>query len=107
MPQWNELHEVPHDYLRYTNFGLQKLFEENGFTVEVMDQRGKYHALLAQLHIRHLIDRFKPYDRPLMMLWLGPLTKLMAVWALWRDSMSKKPADALHAIGWCVLARKQ
>lgn len=107
VPMWNELHEVPHDYFRYTNYGLKTLFQDNGFEVEVMDQRGKYHALKAQLKIRHMIDRWKPYENAMAMNLLAPLTILMTKWALWRDAQDKTPASALHAIGWCVLAKKK
>lgn len=107
VPQWNELHEVPHDYFRYTNYGLQTLFSDNGFDVEVMDQRGKYHSLRAQLRIRYWIDRFHPYENKAAMIILCPLSLLLAKWAMWRDSRTKQPAAALHAIGWCVLAKKR
>ncbi len=107
VPQWNEMHEVPHDYFRYTNFGLQTLFNDNGFDVEVMDQRGKYHALRAQLRIRYWIDRFHPYENKTAMLILGPLSLLLAKWAMWRDARTSSPAAKLHVIGWCVLAKKR
>lgn len=105
-PQWNELHEIPHDYFRYTCYGLRTLFEDAGFTVEEMDQRGHYHALRMQIFLRYLIDRWKPYENKLAMLFLGPLSMLLTKWAVWRDDRNTKGASQLHAIGWCVVARK-
>lgn len=105
-PQTNELHEEPQDFFRYTKYGLHTLLEDAGFTVEAMDQRGKYHALRMQLRIRHLINTWKPYEQPWAMRILCPFTLLLTQYALWRDRSSKNPAATLHAIGWCVLARK-
>lgn len=105
-PQTNELHEEPHDYFRYTNYGLRRLFEDAGFVVEAIEQRGKYHATLMQIRIRHLVNSWRPYDRRWAMWILCPLTMLLTRWAIWRDSVSSGPAVALHAIGWCVLAKK-
>lgn len=45
---WPE-HEAPHDYFRYTQFGLRCLAEQAGFTVERVEPRGGWHAALAQL----------------------------------------------------------
>jgi len=106
VPQTNELHEVPHDYFRYTPHGLRVLFEDVGFVIKEMDQRGTYHALLAQLRVRHLIETFRPYERKWAMILLAPLTKILTTYGLWRDRVSKNPAARLHAIGWCVLAQK-
>jgi SAM-dependent methyltransferase len=106
VPQENELHEEPHDYFRYTNYGLRVLFEEAGFTIEAMDQRGGYHAMMMQIRIRHLVNTWKPYERKLAMWILAPLTLLLTNYALARDRACRNPAAKLHTIGWCVLARK-
>jgi ubiquinone/menaquinone biosynthesis C-methylase UbiE len=34
VPQMNELHEEPHDYFRYTKYGLKNMFEKAGFNVK-------------------------------------------------------------------------
>lgn len=106
IPQVNELHEEPHDYFRYTSYGLQSLLTDAGFVVEDMHQRGKYHAMTMQIRIRHLINTWKPYQRKWVMLILGPLTLILTKYAVWRDSVSRNPAAALHTIGWAVLAKK-
>lgn len=105
-PQTNELHEEPRDYFRYTRYGLTSLLEEAGFRIERMEQRGRYHALLAQIRIRHLVNTWRPYERRWAMGVLCPLTRVLTAWALWRDRRCSNPAASLHAIGWCVLAQK-
>lgn len=105
-PQWNELHEIPHDYFRYTCYGLRTLFEDAGFKVEHIEQRGGYHALRTQICIRYLIDRFHPYENRLAMLIIFPLSVLITKWGIWRDTLDTSAANRLHAIGWCVVARK-
>lgn len=45
---WPE-HEAPHDYFRYTQFGLTRLAGRAGFTVERCEPRGGWHAALAQV----------------------------------------------------------
>lgn len=106
VPQENELHEEPHDYFRYTKYGLQALLEEAGFTIEAMDPRGGYHAMMMQIRIRHLVNTWKPYERRWAMWILAPLTLLLTKYALWRDRFCHHPAAKLHTIGWCVLAKK-
>ena len=106
VPQTNELHEEPHDYFRYTNYGLQVLFGDAGFRIDAIDQRGKYHCMMMQIRIRHLINTWKPYERKWVMVLLCPLSLLLTKYAIWRDSWTKNPAAALHTIGWCVLGTK-
>ncbi len=105
-PQENELHEIPHDYFRYTSFGLKSLFEDAGFEILAMDQRGGYHAMMMQIRIRHLVNTWKPYERKLAMWILAPITLLLTNYALARDRACRNPAAKLHTIGWCVLAKK-
>ena len=106
VPQMNELHEVPRDFFRYTSYGLRTLFEDAGFRVEEIEQRGKYHATMMQMRIRLLIDRLHPYERKFPMLLLAPLSLLLTKWAIFRDRLTTHEAYARHAIGWCVLAKK-
>lgn len=46
-PHLSRYHELPHDYFRYTEFGLQALFEHAGFRTE---SSGTYGGLLSFLH---------------------------------------------------------
>jgi len=105
-PQWNELHEEPHDYFRYTCFGLRTMCEEVGLQVKVMDQRGAYHSCQAQMRIRYWIDRLQPYKRWWAMCILAPLSMVYTRYALWRDALDHSHASAKHAIGWALLLQK-
>lgn len=106
VPQLNELHEIPHDYYRYTRWGLETLMTEAGLKVEVMDQRGTIHTSLAQLFIRNWIESYKPYQRKWLMIILSPLSTLITRYSVWRDKHCSSEAHKLHALGWCVIAKK-
>ncbi len=106
VPQMNDLHEEPHDYFRYTKYGLESLFQDAGLTVETMEQRGKLHATLAQLRIRAAIERFRPYERIWAMLLLAPWAKVVTNIALWRDKHANHLSTAKQTIGWCAVINK-
>lgn len=106
VPQMNELHEMPNDFFRYTNMGLRTLFEDAGFVIEDMDQRGKYFSTMAQMRIRYMINKWKPYQRTWAMLIISPISFLLMHWGLARDRWTRSEAAAVHTIGWCVLAKK-
>lgn len=106
VPQWNELHEEPHDYFRYTKFGLTVLLEDAGFRIEALDQRGGYHSVLAQTIIRRWLDRYRPYERKTMGYAFFLPCALLTKWAVWRDEHDRSEASRKHAIGWCVVVRK-
>jgi SAM-dependent methyltransferase len=44
-----ELHEEPHDYFRYTSYGLRSLLEGAGFAVVEIEPIGGYFSTVAQL----------------------------------------------------------
>ena len=106
VPQMNELHEEPHDFFRYTNFGLITLFTTAGFEVIGLDQRGGFFATVAQMKIRYLIDRFLLYQRPLLGKVLALYCSLYGKFGLFLDSIDKSAANRKHAIGWCVILKK-
>lgn len=47
-PQAWGLHEEPHDYFRYTKYGLKYLTEKNGFKIEYIEKRGGVWAMIGQ-----------------------------------------------------------
>jgi SAM-dependent methyltransferase len=51
VPQFWELHQAPHDYYRYTRYGLQHLLEGTGFRVIELEPTGGYFQLLGKLSI--------------------------------------------------------
>lgn len=50
-------HEEPHDFYRYTRYGLEHLLQETGFAMELCDQRGGLVATVIQLW---LDSKFEP-----------------------------------------------
>lgn len=106
VPQANELHEEPHDYFRYTDHGLKALFGEAGFTIVEIDKRGGYWSLLAQMKIRHAIDRFTLYDRPVLGKVAGKYAAVYGRSMILRDQKDQSEASRKHAIGWCVVLKK-
>ncbi|MBI3331838.1 class I SAM-dependent methyltransferase [Candidatus Peregrinibacteria bacterium] len=106
VPQWNELHEEPRDYYRYTNFGLKVLCEEAGFAIEEIHQRGKYHSFMVQCRNRRWIDLLHPYQNFLAMLILSPLSYVCSHAGIWLDGLDSSLSAQKHVIGWAVLLRK-
>ncbi|RKR10939.1 ubiquinone/menaquinone biosynthesis C-methylase UbiE [Flavobacterium sp. 90] len=49
VPFLMSLHEVPHDYYRYTPFSLEMIFKRVGFTSIKINPMGGYNAALAQM----------------------------------------------------------
>ena len=107
IPQTNELHEEPHDYFRYTRYGLEALFCHHGFKLIEIDQRGGYYVMMCQMKTRFLMQRYNLYERP----WLGHLMskmfKIMYLWSDWRDRRDSRFDNRRHAIGWVAIFEKQ
>jgi hypothetical protein len=49
VPHLSILHEVPHDYYRYTRYGLMSLLEERGFRVLEIREAGGLVSFLSHL----------------------------------------------------------
>ena len=100
-PQAWPLHETPHDYYRYTRYGLEHLLRSAGLTPVAITERGGGMLALAQLLSTLLYDRFgaRPATRiP---------AKLVAIPVLWAGRRLDRwiPYPGL-TLGYLAVARK-
>jgi ubiquinone/menaquinone biosynthesis C-methylase UbiE len=105
VPQWNELHEEPHDFWRYTCFGMKSLFERNGFKVIAFEQTGGFFCNRAKMSMRYLVDRFDLYNKS----WSRLISLSFHVWsktAIWLDAHDRSAANRKHTIGWIFVFQK-
>jgi predicted SAM-dependent methyltransferase len=105
VPQTNELHEEPHDYYRYTKYGLKHMFESRGFETVFCLQRGGYHTLMMQLRVRYMIDNMELYKHPLLGRVISKIVAVLSKYAIWLDEKGSA-ANKKHTIGWTILYRK-
>ncbi len=101
----NETHDEPRDFWRFTQFGLEHLFQTAGFKVVGIDQRGGFFAVNAQNNIRYLVNRFNLYSHK----WgkaFSPIFKIYSRLMFFLDKLDKSETNRKFAIGWCVLAQK-
>jgi SAM-dependent methyltransferase len=106
VPQMNELHEEPHDYFRYTKYGLKNMFEKAGFNVIKVEQRGAYYSTLAQMRIRHFVGILNLYKRPILGRILGKFIKLYGMFMIYLDSIDPFVDDKTQTFGWCIVLKK-
>ena len=57
------MHEVPYDFNRFTIFGIQKLFEEEGFEVVEAKKLGTYGEVIIQLLTQNVYARISHFHK--------------------------------------------
>lgn len=103
---FNEQHDEPYDFWRFTAFAWQLLLHDN-FVIEVLEPRGGFYSSRAQNQIRYRIEKHRLYQRPIV----GRLAHLWATcigkYAIWHDTWDDSAANQKFPIGFCVFARKK
>lgn len=92
-PQTWCLHEEPHDYFRFTRYGLSYLAKKNGLILEYVKPYGGTFALLGQLITLHA-----HFDQPI----LRPLNVMLSLSFLLLDRVWLKQKDTLGHILVCT-----
>lgn len=106
VPQLNELHEEPHDYFRFTKFGLEEIFSHAGFKIILINQRGGFWSAHMQIQIRYAIDLFRLNKISILRWIFQPLILLNGFLAILFDFFDRSRANRKHAIGWLIIAQK-
>lgn len=91
--EWRH-HEIPHDYWRFTKFGLCKKLDEIGFRIEDIEPAGGVYVLIAQIFLDHLAER--QMSRPVV-------NRIINRLALWLDNHI---SDINNTQTWMCIARK-
>jgi SAM-dependent methyltransferase len=95
--EW-EVHQHPHDYWRFTRFGVERLLRENGWRVERLEAAGGYFRLLSRRLMNGL--QFAPrWIMPLMALVVVPLALAVG----WLDGLDERKD---YTLGYVCVARR-
>lgn len=106
VPQMNELHEEPRDFFRYTSWGIERLFTDEGFVLVKKMQRGGFFTTRAQINIRYCIDRLALHQHPFLGRVVGIVLSIYGRSMIWLDALDRSLANRKHAIGWCHVFQK-
>lgn len=99
MPQSWHLHEEPRDFYRYTRYGLVYLFEQSGFSIEVLQPLSGFWAtnLSAQ---SYYWNRFRRKGRLHPLRWLAPV----CIAGLQVLGLAIHPFDKSYEFTWAYIA---
>lgn len=126
-PLCYQLHDVPHDYCRFTEFRMEQLLRQTGLNVEVLFRRGDLFAVMLMCAVVLGANALEALRRiPAIGFLLRPLTRLgdlvlqLACQAFAKSSKNWRRLNpdgvgehldgtgslALWTLGYCVVARK-
>jgi SAM-dependent methyltransferase len=100
--EW-EVHQAPHDYFRYTRYGLAYLLEKAGFQVSEMRAAGGYFRLLA----RRLLNWLQFFTGGVRWLLFLPAAMLLVPPALLLPLLDALDRDRNFTLGYLCVARKR
>ena len=100
--EW-EVHQAPHDYFRYTRYGLAYLLEQAGFEVREMRAAGGYFRLLA----RRLLNGLQFFTGGVRWLLFLPAAMLLVPPALILPLLDALDRDRNFTLGYLCTARKR
>ena len=100
--EW-EVHQAPHDYFRFTRFGLAHLLEKAGFEVLEMRAAGGYFRLLA----RRLLNGLQFFAGGIRWLMFVPAALVLVPPALILPLLDGLDRDRNFTVGYICVARKR
>jgi len=104
-PHFNELHEEPHDFWRFTKYSLEMIFKDAGFRKIEVKPLGGYYSTLANLIVRRFIYKYRTKKIPKII--LTPPLNVFSRTLIFLDRKNQGEIGEKFALGWLVLAQKQ
>lgn len=98
VPQEWEMHQHPHDFFRFTRFGVEMMLQDAGMKIERLEAGGGYFRLLS----RRLLEGAKILPFPFSVLWLIAVAPAALLLPL-ADGLDRKKD---HTLGYFAVARK-
>lgn len=105
VPQFHEVHEAPHDYFRYTQYGMKSLFERHGFTTVAFEPLGGFFSNLTRMVQAYLKNRFSLLRSPLVRVFSFAF-KMTGTVAVWLDQKDTSEFNRGYPMGWAFVFRK-
>lgn len=103
VPHLSRLHDIPHDYFRYTRYGVERLLQAGGLTAVEMRVRGGLFSFLG--HQLSTIALGLVWGLPLLREVVWHLNRIVVVYpATWLDTWLDR--QGLFALGYTVAACK-
>jgi ubiquinone/menaquinone biosynthesis C-methylase UbiE len=102
---FDPLHDEPYDFWRFTEHSMRKLAESSGFKIEVLERRGGYHSVIAQLKARYWIERLSAHKKWFSRI-MSFILKIRGKWALFRDTKDTSKANTIFTHGYILIVRK-
>jgi SAM-dependent methyltransferase len=102
-PFMHPLHELPHDYARYTEFGMNHLLQKSGFQLETLTRRGDFITLGLAMIEQCLFNLLEALIRlPVagrLFGWMKPIAQRIALrfWRIYLTMFGK--SEWLHPEG--------
>lgn len=101
-PQQWEVHQAPHDYFRFTRYGLQDLCRRAGLTLDTIEPIGGYFSLLA----RRLTGSLNFFQGGLRWIFFPFVALAIAPFALLLPSMDYLDSNKDFTLAYRCIARK-
>lgn len=102
---FDPLHDEQHDFWRFTEHSLRRLAEDARLTVDVLEKRGGYHSVMAQLQARYWLERLNikkgPLARPFSL-----ALKTCGTWARFLDKRNPEKTQKNFTHGYILIAHK-
>lgn len=107
MPFSWELHEEPYDFFRFSKYGLEYLFKQNGFEIINIKANGGKWAATFQLFLNTLfsVRRFNSL-RGLLIKWVFIRFKFIILYNKFGIWLDKKYFDDIFTLNYLVIAKK-
>jgi len=95
VPHMGYLHNEPHDYYRYTKYGLRVLLEDAGFEVQSIEANGGFVSFVQHMPATFLVGI--TFGIPGVQQVSHAFNRVTSHWAIWiDDKVDKKKLFAVH-----------